>query len=167
MDRPQQRATCTARKYRPSHQGLAGFLGISFLLLVPGCAQLDQLMGKQAGAGEPAPQAQAAEPAPVTPAPKKHSVQAAEPASKPAAKKKTDASHAASVTPESASKQPEQDKALTEKDQLKKENKARVASDKQKKPAKSQVESQPPTEDVFLSPIPLPSKPAAIGGSGG
>jgi len=154
MGRPRQRTMRTARRYRPSLEGLALPIGISFLLLVPGCAQLDQLMGKQAGAGESAP---------VTPAHENRPVLTTEPASKPDAKKKADQSQ-----PESVSKQPEQDKALAEKDQLKKENKARAASDKKsRKSPKSQAEAQPPTEDVFLPPIPLPSKPAAIGGSGG
>jgi hypothetical protein len=62
-------------------------------------------------------------------------------------------------------RQADQEKALAEK----KEKKPRVASGKRstKKLPSPQTEPRPPTEDDFLSPVPLPSKPAAIGGSGG
>jgi len=191
MERPRQRTMWTARQYRPSLAGFALPIGISFLLLFPGCAQLDQLMGKQADSGEPAPQTQTAAPAAQTH--ENSPIQATVPISKSAAKKKkSEEAHSAGVAtephqlvPSHAPAHPtvpaegrtkqaepeltksEQDKALAEKEQPGKEKKSRVASDKKKKPAKSQAESQPPTDDVFLSPIPLPSKPAAIGGSGG
>jgi len=194
MDRPRQGASSTVWQYRSPHQGVAGFLGISFLFLLPGCAQLDQLMGKQANTGESSPPAQAVEPAPVAPARENRPVQATKPVLKPAATtKKADVSHPSSAaaeppqqapsqkpTPQAApaagvAKQPEpemkkteHDKALAEADQPKKEKKSRAASDKKsKKSPKPHTESKPPTEDVFLSPIPLPSKPPAIGGSGG
>ena len=174
MSRLRQRTGGTVQQCRPCHyDGLAPFLGVSFLLLLTGCAQLDQLMGKQAASAGPQPLAQSANSAPGVAAP--------EPAPKPAAKKKTDGSLPASVTKEphpqapahqvaptaGTVKQPEPE--LKQADQDKKEKKSRVAADKKstKKPSKSQAASQPPTEDVFLSPIPLPSKPAAIGGSGG
>lgn len=173
MDRPTHRTEGTPQQCRPCHDGFAPFLGFSFLLLFTGCAQLDQLMGKPAASAESQPPAQSANTAPgiSAPASGKSPVQAGETAQRPAAKKKTDESRPAGSAkqPEPELKQAYQDKALAESDQLKKEKKSRVASDKKstKKPPKSQVESQPPTEDVFLSPIPLPSKPAAIGGSGG
>lgn len=171
MDRLQQRATCTAQDDQPSHRGLTGFLGIAFLLFLPGCAQLDQLMGKQKNADGSAPQTQAAEPAPATPAATNHPVQSAEPAAKSSPSKKTAESHSTAAGQakqgEPATQQLEQDKALAEKEQNK-EKKSRVASDKKsKKSPKTHAEPQPPTEDVFLPPIPLPSKPASIGGSGG
>jgi len=62
------------------------------------------------------------------------------------------------------------ERALVEKVQLVKEKKSRTASDKNKKskkPSKSHAKSEPQGEDAFLPPLPLPSKPAAIGGSGG
>jgi len=140
-------------------------------------------MGKHAAADESATSPQAASPASAAPAPENHPVQTTEPASKPVAKKKSDDTHqqaplhapasspgsSAGMTkqPEPGAKQLNQDKAVTEKEQPANEKKARVASDKKKKPAKPQTESQLPAEDVFLSPVPLPSKPAAIGGSGG
>ena len=159
MGKPKQRTMWTARQDRPAQQGFVGVIGISFLLLFSGCAQLDQLLGKQPDDGKSTPPAQATEPV-----------------SKPVAKKKTVEPHPSSVAPatgvakqpEPTEKQSEQDKILAEKEQLLKEKKSRVASDKKsKKTPKSQAELQPPTEDVFLPPIPLPSKPAAIGGSGG
>lgn len=163
MGRLKQRAMWVTRQDRPSHRGFAGLLGISFLLLFSGCAQLDQLLGKQADADKPA-----------------LPVQATEPVSKPAAKKKADESRPSSVATEPRQQAPahapaagvakpsEPDKAFTEKEQSLKEKKSRVASDrKSKKSPKPQAEIQPPTEDDFLPPIPLPSKPAAIGGSGG
>lgn len=193
MDKPRQRAGSPMRQYRSSSQGIAGFLGISFLFLLPGCAQLDQLMGKQADTGAVSAPAQAIEPAPVAPVVENRPDQTTEPVSKPSAKKKADASHPSSAaagptqqapsqkpTPQAApaagvAKQPEPemkktdpDKALAETDQSKKEKKSHAASDKKsKKSPKSQAGSKPPSEDVFLSPVPLPSKPAAIGGSGG
>ena len=180
MDRLQQRFPRTAQEYQPFHRGLAGFLGISCLLFLPGCAQLDQLMGKQKNADGSVPQAQAAESAPVTPASENHPVQSAEPAAKPSPTKKTAESHSANVAKEPRQQSPShppahpvapaagQDKALAENDQINKEKKSRVASDKKsKKSPKTQTEPQPPTEDVFLPPVPLPSKPASIGGSGG
>jgi hypothetical protein len=129
-------------------------------------------MGKQAASTEPQPPAQSANPAPnvSTPASEKNPVQAGESAPKPTAKKKTDGSHPASVANEphphvpahqvapttGTAKEPE----LKQADQDKKEKKSRVATDKKST-------KKPPAEDVFLSPVPLPSKPAAIGGSGG
>jgi hypothetical protein len=189
MDRPKQRIMHTARQNRPSLDTRVLPIGFSALLLLAGCAQLDQLMGRQAASNEPAPPAETAAPAPVTPTPEAHPVQATEPAPKSAEQKKTDDTRQPGTVKEShhqtpahapgqqtapaegvakqtdpATKQPDQDKALAEKEQPKKEKKSRAASDKKKKPAK---EAPLPPEDVFLSPIPLPSKPAAIGGSGG
>lgn len=191
LGRPKQRTMCTARQDRLAHQGFAGFVGMSILLLYSGCAQLDQMLGRETAAVESAQPAQAAAPVPV--AAENRPAQAAEPISKSAVKKKTDESRPSSVAteprqqapvhvpahptapaagvakqPEPAAKQSEQNTAITEKEQPSKEKKSRVASDKKsKKSPKSQAESQPPTEDVFLPPVPLPSKPAAIGGSGG
>jgi hypothetical protein len=183
MDRPRQRTEGTAKQCRPCHGGYVSSLGLSFLLLFAGCAQFDQLMGKQAASAEPQPPAQSANPAPnvSTPASEKSPVQAGESAPKPTAKKKTDGSHPASVANEPHPHAPAHQVAptagtakqlepeLKQADQDKKEKKSHVAADKKstKKSPKSQAESQPPTEDVFLSPVPLPSKPAAIGGSGG
>lgn len=174
MDRPRQRTEGTVQQYRPCHDGFAPFLGVSFLLLFTGCAQLDQLMGKQAASAEPQLPALGANPAPSISAPASEGspVRAGEPAPKPTAKKKTDGSHPASVAKEphphapahqvaptaGTVKQPEPE--LKQADQDKKEKKSRAAADKKST-------KKPPTEDVFLSPIPLPSKPAAIGGSGG
>lgn len=155
MDRPRQRTECSVQQHWPCHYGLAPFLGVTFLLLFTGCAQLDQLMGKPAGSAEPQPTAQDKDSA-----------------AKQATKKKTDGSPTPGVVkepplraPSAATAKPtDQEKAVAEK----KEKKSHVASDrKPKKLPKSQAESQPPTEDVFLSPVPLPSKPASIGGSGG
>jgi hypothetical protein len=182
----QQTERTAWQRWSPRHKG-AAFSAVIFLLLFPGCAQLDQMRGKQADSSEQALPAQAAGTAPSAPAPVNTQAQTAESTSKPGAKKKTDDSHQASATKESspapanpaasmsgvvkqsdpAAKQSEQDKALAEKEQSQKEKKSRVSSDKKKKPSKPQADSQPPTEDVFLSPVPLPSKPAAIGGSGG
>lgn len=170
MDRSRQRTECSAQQHWPCHCELTVFLGLSFLLLFTGCAQLDQLMGRQAASTDPQPPAQSR-------------VQDKEPAEKQSTKKKADESPPSGVAKESpqrapsataahpsaptvgTAKQTDQEKALAEK----KEKKSRVAADRKstKKQPKSQAESQPPTEDVFLSPIPLPSKPAAIGGSGG
>ena len=155
MDRPRQRIECSGQQQWPCHYGLAPFLGVSFLLLFTGCAQLDQLMGKQAASAESQPTAQGKDPA-----------------VKQATKKKADESPTSGVVKEPPQRAPstttakptDQEKALAEK----KEKKSHVASDrKPKKLPKSQTESQLPTEDVFLSPVPLPSKPASIGGSGG
>lgn len=163
MGRRKQQAMWIPRPDRPSQRGSVGLLGISFLLLFSGCAQLDQLLGKQPDAGTSAPP-----------------VQTTEPVSKPVAKKKADESRPPSIATEprqqaplhapasGVAKQSEQEKALTDKEQSLKEKKSRVASDRKlKKSPKPQAEPQLPTEDDFLPPVPLPSKPAAIGGSGG
>ena len=167
MDRPRQRTEGTVQQYRPCHDGRVSFLGLSFLLLFTGCAQFDQLMGKPAASAEPQPPAQSANPVPnvSAPASEKSPVPTDEPANKPTAKKKADGLHPASTakdTPATGTakqlepelKQADQGKALA------KEKKPREAADKKST-------KKPPAEDVFLSPIPLPSKPAAIGGSGG
>ena len=87
-----------------------------------------------------------------------------DPAKKQATKKKADESPQPSTATAGTVRQSDQEKSLVEK----KETKSHVASGtKPKKLPKSQTESHPSTEDVFLSPVPLPSKPAAIGGSGG
>jgi hypothetical protein len=65
--------------------------------------------------------------------------------------------------PEIKSAAPE--KALADKDAAKPEKKPRAASDKKSK--KKSKPEQAPTGEAFLPPVPLPSKPAAIGGSGG
>lgn len=191
MGRPKQRTMWSTGRNWPSRERLAGFFGISLLFLFSGCAQLDQLLGKEAETGKSAPPAQVAAPEPA--ATKKPMAKATEPTSKPLVKKKAEESRPSSVAteprqqapshvpvnptapatglakqPEPAVNQSEQDKALAEKEQPLKEKKSRVASDrKSRKSPKSQAEPQPPTEDVFLPPVPLPSKPAAIGGSGG
>jgi hypothetical protein len=68
--------------------------------------------------------------------------------------------------PEPDIKKTEQDKTLVEKEQASKEKKSRAASDrKSRKSAKPKPSTE--TEDDFLPPVPPPSKPAAIGGSGG
>jgi hypothetical protein len=178
---------------RLARRELAGCIGISILLFLPGCAQLDQLMGKPADAADSAPTTQTAESASAAPAPDGRPDQAVVPASKLTEQKKAEESKPAGAAkepppqrppqspaqsavpasgvirqPEPDLKKTDQDKALAEKDQTKKEKKPRAASDKKsKKSPKSDAESKSPTEDVFLPPIPLPSKPAAIGGSGG
>lgn len=154
MDWLGQRIECSLPQYRPYLSGFTTFLGLSFLFLFAGCAQLDQLMGREAASPE-----------------SQSTAQDKESTAKQATKKKADESppvvekepsQRALSSP--AIKQTDQEKALAEK----KEKKSHVASDKKpKKPQKPQAESQSPTEDVFLSPVPLPSKPAAIGGSGG
>jgi hypothetical protein len=149
------------------------------------------VLNKGAEADKPEPPAQAVAPTPA--AAEKHRVQTTEPISKPLTKKKADESRQSSVAteprhqapshipanpiepaagaakqPEPAVKQSEQDRALAEKELSMKEKKSQVASDKKsRKSSKPQVKPQTPTEDVFLPPVPIPSKPAAIGGSGG
>jgi hypothetical protein len=141
VDRPRQPIECSAQHQWPYRFRLIPFLGLSVLLSFTGCAELDQLMGKQTAA-EPLPAAQDKDQAKTQ-----------------VTKKKADESQ-----PSAASSTATQEKALAEK----KETKSHVAADKKpKKLPKSQTEPQPPTEDVFLSPVPLPTKPAAIGGSGG
>lgn len=181
-----QQTECTARWNWPPCHVLAALSAMTVLLFASGCAQLDQLMGKQADSEASAPSTQTVEPASTAPAPENRPAQTVEPVSKPVAKKKkVDESSSPSIAadqqpavqapaasvakqPEPAAKQPEQDKTLAEKEQAPKEKKSRVATDKKsKKSPKPQAEAQPPTEDAFLPPIPLPSKPAAIGGSGG
>lgn len=183
----------SARHDRSARCELAGFIGIALLLLLPGCAQLDQLMGKQADPAGSSPTTQTTEPATAAPGSDSGMAQPAVPAAKPTEQKKAEESKPAGVanepsnqTPSPAptqsaapaagvAKQPEpdlkktdQDKTLVEKDQPKKGKKPRVTSDKKsKKSPKSDAGAKSPTEDVFLPPIPLPSKPAAIGGSGG
>jgi hypothetical protein len=189
MNGPKQRIQPPARQDRPSHHGLAVLLGISCLSFLSGCAQLDQLMGKHTDAVEPA---QTAAPKPHGSPPAAPPVQAAEPPRKPIVTKKPaeprhaptsvakdplpEAPAAVPATPstgvtkalEPQTKKPDQEKALVETDQPKKEKNSRAASDKKsKKSPKPQGESKPPTEDASLPPVPLPSKPAAIGGSGG
>lgn len=182
MDRPRQRAICPTRQCRPSRQGLAGFLGLSFLLLLPGCAQLDQLMGKM-GMGT-----ESVEPAPSVPDQEKITTHPAKSEVKPVAKTPHDVQPAkaatesltktpvaaparppttatgAAIDPEPEIKKTEQDKALVEKDQTQKEKKSRAASERKSKHIEKHI---PSTEDAFLPPVPPPSKPAAIGGSGG
>jgi hypothetical protein len=166
MDRPRQRTECSAQQHWPYHYGLTAFLGLSFLLFFAGCAQLDQLMGKQAASAESQPTAQGKDPAAKQATTKKTDEAPSPGVAKepPQRASSTTAAHPSAPTAGTA-KQTDQEKALAEK----KEKKSHVASDKKstKKLPHSQAEPQPPTEDVFLSPIPLPSKPAAIGGSGG
>ncbi len=166
MDRPRQRTECSAQHHWPCHCGLTVFLGLSFLLLFAGCAQLDQLMGKQAASTESQPPAPGKDPAEKQSTMKKANESPPSGVAKesPQRAPSTTAVHPSTPTAGTA-KQTDQEKALAEK----KEKKSHVAVDRKstKKQPKSQAESQPPTEDVFLSPIPLPSKPAAIGGSGG
>lgn len=173
MNGPKQRIQPPARQDRPSHHGLAVLLGISCLSFLSGCAQLDQLLGKQSNTTEPSPPAQA-----TVPARENRPVQATKPVSKPDATTKAGMSsppvtaavpppQAPSHKPEPAISKSEPSKAPAETSQPKKEKKSRIASKKSKKSTPPHAESTPPTEDDFLSPIPLPSKPAAIGGSGG
>jgi hypothetical protein len=146
MDSLRQRMECSAQQQWPWRLGFTVFLGLPFLFLFAGCAQIDSLMGNQAASTE-----------------SQSTAQDKDPAKKQATKKKADESPPTSAT-EGTVRQSDQEKALAEK----KEAKSHVASGtKPKKLPKSQTESHPPTEDVFLSPVPLPSKPAAIGGSGG
>ena len=163
MGRPRQRTLYTAWRYRLSLEGLAlPIVGLFLLLLVPGCAQ-------QAQTAAPAKADQTTEPISKSVVKKKkpEDAHSAGVVADPHQQMPSHAPTHPSVPAAGTAKQPDQDKALAEADQSQKDKKSRVASDKKKKSAKSQVESQPPTEDVFLSPIPLPSKPAAIGGSGG
>jgi hypothetical protein len=179
MDRPTHRATGNGQPPWLVLRRFTALVGSSFLFFLSGCAQLEHVMGRQAEPAAPAPQTQAAPQATAAPATEPSPVQTVEPALKPATEKKADESDQAGVAKEppaqassaaqagGAPKPSEPDKALVDKEQAHKEKKARV-SDKKKKPAKKpQAEPPSPTEDVFLPPPPLPSKPAAIGGSGG
>lgn len=176
MNGPKQRIQFPVRQERPFHHGLAVLLGISLLSFLSGCAQFDQLMGKRADAVESTPPAKTATPTPPPSVTETRPAKAAKPSAKQAdaikaeEPRKAPAAPAAGVAkePEPQMKKADQGKALAETDQPKKEKKSRVASDKKsKKSPKSQDESPAPTEEVSLPPIPLPSKPAAIGGSGG
>jgi outer membrane biosynthesis protein TonB len=150
MGRPKQRTMWSTGRNWPSRERLAGFFGISLLFLFSGCAQLDQLLGKEAEAGKSAPPAQVAAPEPsATPKP---TAKATEPTSKPLVKKKAEESRPSSVAteprqqapshvpvnptapatglakqPEPAVNQSEQDKALAEKEQPLKEEIAKVS----------------------------------------
>jgi len=179
MGRPEQSAIYRTRQYRPSPQGLAGLLGLSFLFLMSGCAQLDRLMGKGTNSVEPTPSVPAHSAIPAEPAESElkpvtktsddaQPVNAAiEPLPQPPvaapARPPTPASDAAKQ-PETDIKKTEQDKALAEKDRAPKEKKSHAASVRK---SKKSAKPKPTTEDAFLPPVPLPSKPAAIGGSGG
>jgi len=179
MGRPELRAICTVWKSRQSRQGVAGYLGLSVLLLMSGCAQLDRLMGRDTNPVVPASGVPTHSASPAPPA---------EPEVKPVAKTPDDVQPANAATeslpqapvaaparpptaatsaanePEPEIKKPEQDPPLVEIEQTPKEKKSRAASERK---SKKSAKPKPSTEDDFLPPIPLPSKPAAIGGSGG
>lgn len=179
MGRSELRSFRIAWEGRLSHQGVVGYLGLCALLLMPGCAQLDRLMGKGTNSLEPAPS---------VPAQNATQAQPAEPEIKPATKTPDDVQPANAATesppqtpvaaparpptpaldaanePKPDIKKTEQDKTLVEKEQAPKEKKSRAASDRK---SRKTAKPKPSTEDDFLPPIPLPSKPAAIGGSGG
>lgn len=183
MGDPTQRTACASRRYRSSCHGPIGLLGLSSLLLFSGCAQLDQLMDRAKGDGfgsaESSPSAQEqgktkAQPAEPDPNPVAKTPDASQPAEtekeshpQPAvaapARPPTPATSAA-TEPEPDSRSSEQDKTLVEKEQPAKEKKSRAAADRK---SKKSAKPKPSTEDEFLPPIPPPSKPAAIGGSGG
>lgn len=183
MGRPNLEAICALREVERSLQGAAGYLGLSVLLLMSGCAQLDQLMGKVTGKGvdsvEPAPGVSTHSATPPPPAqsdvkPVKKTPNDVQPANAdteslpqtPVAAPARPPTEAAGVAhePDPDSKNSEQDKALVEKEQPSKEKKSRVASDRK---SKKSAKPKPSAEDDFLPPLPPPSKPAAIGGSGG
>jgi S-DNA-T family DNA segregation ATPase FtsK/SpoIIIE len=172
-------------------QFLLTLLPLSAVVAVPllagGCAQFNQLMGtpaehtatvQPAPAQEPTPQTTATPPAaePASPHGKVSTGPELKLESTPAVAPKSETSHeqpaqAASSVPSQPAQPadiaqpvaPESkaaaDKAVAEKGQS---PKVKKSTKKSSKPAKK---SQP--EDAFLPPVPLPSKPAAIGGSGG
>ena len=183
MDRPRQRATCSARQYPLSLCGLTVILVLGSGFFLSGCAQLDQLIGKVTGKS-----ANSAESEPGVPPQEQITAHPAEPSTKPV-DKTSDGIPAAKAaeeplpqTPVAAPARPptaatgalgepapeikktEQDKTLVEKDQTPKEKKSRATSDRK---SRKSAKPKPSTEDVYLPPVPLPSKPAAIGGSGG
>ena len=171
-----------------SHQPLFAWSMFSAVLILPlllsSCAQLNQFMGKPAEptetaqpvpAQEPAPQATVTTPSTESASPR--SVETGSPETKPAHKAagapSPKASHeqtsqaAATAQPTGPDSKQTSDKAVAEKDQPKKDKKASAASDKKSTKKSSKPETKPQPEDAFLPPVPLPSKPAAIGGSGG
>ena len=171
MNQPMQ---CNRRMKLINRQPLSALITLgavlTFPLILSSCAQLDQLMGTSAESTEAAQSAPSQEPAPqaTVTAPSGGPASAQSTGSGPAAKAGHE-QHAPSATAQPAGPDSKQahDKAVAEKDQAKKDKKSGLASDKKsaKKPSKPEARTQP--EDAFLPPVPLPSKPAAIGGSGG
>jgi len=139
-----------------------------FPLLLSGCAQFNQLMGTPAESTEAAQSAPAQDQGPASQAtataPKTNQEQ---PAHKPSSTLSHPTQPATLVQPGTPDSKQAHDKAVAEKDQSKKDKKASVASDKKSAKKSSKPEAKPQPEDAFLPPVPLPSKPAAIGGSGG
>ena len=140
---------------------------LTFPFLLSSCAQLDQLMGTSAESTEAAQSAPSQEPAPqatVTGKPASLQSTGTGPATKAGHEQ-----HAPLATAQPAGPDSKQahDKAVAEKDQVKKDKKSGLASDKKSAKKPSKPEAQPQPDDTFLPPVPLPSKPAAIGGSGG
>lgn len=192
MNQPTQHIECRGRKNWSCPSDILVFGCVLVLpLLVAGCAQLDQMLGKssettepaqaqerssKAAATTPATTEQATPPGTVTPSPGPKPAGTAASSPEPGIGQKPTPQASVSAPPQpvtpSGVVQPSdpdskqgQEKALAEKDSPKKEKKPRVAADK--KPSKKQSKPHPPTEDASLPPLPLPSKPAAIGGSGG
>jgi hypothetical protein len=160
---------------------------LTFPLFLSGCAQFSQLMGTPAESTEAAQSAPAQDPAsqatvtapPTVPAspqstgttgpetkPAKKAVGTPSPKASPGQASHTPSSAASQQVSPAATAQPagpdskqDRDKAVAEKEQPAKSKKS---SKKSSKP-----EAKPQPEDAFLPPVPLPSKPAAIGGSGG
>ena len=148
---------------------------LTFPVLLSSCAQLNQLMGRSAEPTEAAQSAPAQEPAPqatvTAPSGGPASVQStgtgktvATPAAKAGHEQRAPSATAQPAGPDSKQAH---DKAVAEKDQVKKDKKSSLASDKKSAKKPSKPEAQPQPDDTFLPPVPLPSKPAAIGGSGG
>ncbi len=179
MGQPNPEAIRTLREVRRSLQGVAGFLGLSVIVLLSGCAQFDQLMGKVMGKGtdpvQPAPAVPTQRATPTPPAepdvktpdgvqPAKAATESLPQAPVAAPARPPPPAASAASEPEPEIKSSEQDKTLVEKEQPSKEKKSRAASDRK---SKKSAKPKPSTEDDFLPPIPPPSKPAAIGGSGG
>lgn len=184
MGSPEKRTACASRQSRSSCHGPIETLGLSFLLLLSGCAQFDRFLGDVKGKGfgsaesssptaleqgnaQTQPQDPGTKPvAKTSDEPQPEKLQSESRPQQPEAAQAQPAVPAAGAPkePEPEIKRPEPDKALAEKDHAPKEKRPHAASTKKsKKPAAS----KPSTEDAFLPPVPLPSKPPAIGGSGG
>lgn len=193
MASPEQAPTSFVRLERSSHDGCRVLFGsVLLLLFLQGCAADHQLTGHGGDSLGPASPASSAPPVST---PGRHSIQAAESGSRPSGPKTAEGQAASSVgqqsrspaltttpspTPspahsagtttriEPASSHPAADKDLAEKDRSKREKDSRATSDKrEKKPSQPRDGSRPRTNDAHLPPVPPPSKPAAIGGSGG
>ena len=179
MGRPNREAICTPQEVTRPLQGIAGYLGLSILLLMSGCAQIDQLMGNGTDSVKPAPGVSTQKATPPQPAQSVVKPVTKTPSDGPPANATTESLPQTPVAaparppteatgmaqePDPESRNSEQDKALVEKEQPAKEKKSRAASDRK---SKKSAKPRPPAEDDSLPPLPPPSKPAAIGGSGG